>query len=112
MLPNNTICKLRKMIPMMLAACCALIVCMLVVSSTTLAATVTKDQCGYPDSSHLKRSLVVFNESAVLAKFSPATGGATRIGSGLQIRMWYNDEHALTLGVRQVVVRNSAGTII
>ena len=40
-----------------------------------------------------------FVESDVLAAFEPQLGGA-----GDVIKVWYSDEHALTLGVREVVV--------
>jgi hypothetical protein len=48
---------------------------------------------------------VVFNESEVLRKFEPqvATVGGT-------IRVFYNDEHALLLGVRRVTTTTTKGT--
>jgi len=59
--------------------------------------------CGYPDSSNLPRSADVFNESDVLA--------FADLGSGCNIfRAWYNDEHALTLGIRQVNIKTHSGT--
>jgi hypothetical protein len=49
---------------------------------------------GYPDSSHLPRSQVVFNESTVLKGFSiVGTGSSTGVAA------WYSDEHALLLGI-------------
>src|SRR3989442_11079401 len=68
------------------------------------------DNCGYPDNSNPPRSLVVFNESECLQAFSPASGGATIIGGGQAIKVWYTDEHALTLGIREVSVKTSGGT--
>ncbi len=48
---------------------------------------------GYPDNSSLPRSRVAFNESEVLRAYGRSPG---------EIRMWYNDEHAMLLGIRQV----------
>jgi hypothetical protein len=62
---------------------------------------------GYPFSSSNPRTSVIFNESGVLRKFDPSSNCAT---PGSTIKMWYNDEHALTLGVRQVIVKSSSGT--
>src|SRR5436190_23925804 len=67
------------------------------------------DNCGYPDNSNPPRSLVVFNESECLSAFSPASGGATTIGGGQTIKVWYTDEHALTLGIRAVTVKTAGG---
>jgi hypothetical protein len=53
----------------------------------------------YPDSSNLPRSLVDFNESEVLRTFDP--GAQQCVSNDGTIRLWYNDEHALTLGVRR-----------
>jgi hypothetical protein len=54
---------------------------------------------GYPDNSALPRSGAAFNESEVLSAFGRGAG---------QIRAWYTDEHALTLGVRQLFVDNKS----
>ena len=63
---------------------------------------------GYPDNTNLPRSSVVFNESDVLVAADP---GPSTCGAGQsQIKLWYSDEHAMTLGVRQVVVKNANGT--
>jgi len=63
---------------------------------------------GYPFKSSDPRTDVGFNESEVLRAFSPErTVDAT---PGLTIKVWYNDEHALTLGIRRVVVRTKTGT--
>jgi hypothetical protein len=51
---------------------------------------------------------VAFNESGVLVAFSPTT--TVQVGPGLTVNVWYSDEHAMTLGVRQIVVKSSAGT--
>ena len=53
----------------------------------------------YPDNSSA-RSSIAFNESEVLSAFGRGNG---------QIRAWYTDEHALTLGVRQLFVDNKTG---
>ena len=79
--------------------------------SAQSAATVTGINCtcnlNYPDNSNLPRSAVIFNESEVLRTSDP---GPTTCGStGSVIKMWYNDEHALLLGVRQVNVKTFSG---
>jgi hypothetical protein len=51
---------------------------------------------------------VVFNESDVLVAFSPQT--TVQVTPGLTVNVWYSDEHAMTLGVRQVSVITSSGT--
>jgi hypothetical protein len=50
---------------------------------------------------------VIFNESTVLRAFDPSTNCAT---PGSTIKLWYNDEHALTLGVRRIIVKTASGT--
>ena len=76
------------------------------VTITTGAATACS--LGYPDSSNLPRSLVAFNESEVLRATDPV--GSTCVSSATSVKVWYNDEHAMTLGVRSVVVKTAAGT--
>ncbi len=80
--------------------------------SSSSTATVTGINCNcnlsYPDNSNLPRSAVVFNESEVLRASDP---GMTTCGStGSVIKMWYNDEHALLMGVRAVSVKTFSGT--
>jgi hypothetical protein len=53
---------------------------------------------GYPDTSSTLSS-TVFNESATLRAYAPEIAGP-----GGTIKVWYNDEHAMTLGVREVDV--------
>jgi Flp pilus assembly protein TadG len=72
---------------------------------TTCPFAVTQCVIGYPFSSGNPRTSVTFNESAVLRAFAPQIAG-----SGDTIKVWYNDEHALTLGVRQVAVKTASGT--
>ena len=60
---------------------------------------------GYPDSSHAPLSSTAFSESTTLAAFAPASAGP-----GDTIKAWYTDEHALTLGIRQVAVKTKTGT--
>jgi hypothetical protein len=60
---------------------------------------------GYPFSSGNPKTSITFNESEVLRAFAPEMAGP-----GDTIKVWYNDEHALTLGVRQVVVKTKTGT--
>src|SRR5437016_4382122 len=72
------------------------------------AAGVTSCVIAYPFDSSDPRTSVDFNESEVLRAFSPQqTVNAT---PGLTIKVWYNDEHALTLGVRRVIVQTKTGT--
>jgi uncharacterized repeat protein (TIGR01451 family) len=56
----------------------------------------------YPTGVAPNLSSVVFNESSVLKAFG---------ADSLNIIAWYNDEHALTLGVRQVVVTQPSGAV-
>ena len=56
---------------------------------------------GYPFTSSNPRTKIVFNESEVLRSFAPELSR----GPGDTIKVWYNDEHALTLGVRQVGIK-------
>jgi hypothetical protein len=65
---------------------------------------------GYPTGQPPALSSVVFNESAVLRAFAAVPGGGAIAGPNDQIAVWYNDEHALTLGVRRVLVKTSSGT--
>jgi hypothetical protein len=60
---------------------------------------------GYPYGTPPALSSVVFNEGDVLQSFGPnlAYQGGT-------LKAWYNDERALLLGVRRVVVQKSSGT--
>lgn len=52
---------------------------------------------GYPYASSNSRTILAFNENEVLRTFTPAIAYQSD-----QIRVWYSDEHAMTLGVRQV----------
>jgi hypothetical protein len=61
--------------------------------------------CGYPYTSGTPLTSVVFNEVEVLRAIEPAGGAPTAI-----VRLFYNDEHALTLGVRSVVVKTASGS--
>lgn len=60
--------------------------------------------CGYPSGSTGLAS-VDFNENEVLRAIQPV-GGAPN-GT---VRVFYNDEHAMTLGVRSVVVKTASGS--
>jgi len=65
---------------------------------------------GYPDNSNLPKSAVVFAESDVLRAMDP---GPVNCGfAPTVIRAYYNDEHPLTLGIRQVTVITSHGTTV
>lgn len=63
----------------------------------------------YPDSSNIPMSLETFSESDCLVGASP---GPLTCGNATEIKLWYADEHALTLGVRRVIVKTQAGTTI
>jgi hypothetical protein len=69
----------------------------------TTQSTVVLD-CGYP-STGSPLSSTIFNEDGVLRAIVP--GGTS---SGGVVKAFYNDEHALTLGVRNVVVKSSSGS--
>jgi hypothetical protein len=64
----------------------------------------------YPDNSNLPRSGAVFNENEVLVATEPGSSTCGELPD--YIRLWYSDEHALTLGVRQVIVKEKTGTTI
>jgi hypothetical protein len=68
-----------------------------------VAATLVTD-CGYPQASNLPLTSVVFNESEVLRAIEGSGGAPTAT-----LRVFYSDEHALTLGVRQVTVMTATG---
>jgi len=55
--------------------------------------------CGYPYQSKNPLTNIGFSESEVLAAIVPSGGSPLAT-----IQLFYNDEHAMTLGVRQVVV--------
>jgi hypothetical protein len=73
----------------------------------TTCAPVGECTVTYPFSSENPLTSVVFNESEVLRSFTATVGTGCMPN---QIRLWYNDEHALTLGVRRVIVKTSSGT--
>jgi hypothetical protein len=60
--------------------------------------------CGYPMTGGSALSQVTFSENEVLRAIQPE--GAAPQGI---VRLFYSDEHALTLGVRNVVVKTAAG---
>jgi hypothetical protein len=61
--------------------------------------------CGYPTTTSNPLTATVFNENDVLRAIRPA--GAWPNGV---VQMFYNDEHAMTLGVREVAVKSSSAT--
>ena len=61
--------------------------------------------CGYPTTTSNPLTSTVFNENEVFRAIRPA--GAWPNGV---VQMFYNDEHAMTLGVREVAVKSSSGT--
>lgn len=66
-------------------------------------------QLGYPDNSNLPKSAVEFNENEVLRAMDPSSVTCGVLESGY-IKLWYSDEHAMTLGVRSVIVKRANGT--
>jgi hypothetical protein len=61
--------------------------------------------CGYPTTTTNPLTSTVFSENEVFRAIRPA--GAWPNGV---VQMFYNDEHAMTLGVREVAVKSSSGT--
>ena len=60
--------------------------------------------CGYPYSSTNPLTSTVFNESGVLRQIVPSGTWPNGV-----VSLFYNDEHAMTLGVRSVVVTSASG---
>ena len=58
----------------------------------------------YSDPAH-PRTAVVFNESEALQALEPSIASV-----GDTLRMFYTDEHAMLLGIRQATIRTKAGT--
>ena len=56
-------------------------------------------ECGYPFASVNPLTNILFNESSVLAAIVPSGGYPFA-----SIQLFYNDEHAMTLGVREAVI--------
>jgi hypothetical protein len=62
--------------------------------------------CGYPSSSSSNvLASVTFNEDGVLRTIEPSGSSSSGV-----VKLFYNDEHAMTLGVRSVVVASASGT--
>jgi hypothetical protein len=61
--------------------------------------------CGYPYASSNPLTSTVFNESEVLRAIQPSGSWPSGV-----VSLFYNDEHAMTLGVRSVVVKSASGT--
>jgi len=61
--------------------------------------------CGYPSASSNPLTSTTFNENEVLRAIRPAGSWPNGV-----VQMFYNDEHAMTLGVRQVAVKMMSGT--
>jgi hypothetical protein len=59
----------------------------------------------YPFASANSRTSLDFDESKMLRAYAPKT-----LGPGDVLKAWYNDEEAMVLGVRRVVVKTAAGT--
>jgi len=61
--------------------------------------------CGYPSTSSNPLTSTTFNENEVLRAIRPSGSWPNGV-----VQMFYNDEHAMTLGVRQVVGKMSSAT--
>ena len=61
---------------------------------------------GYPYTSTNPLTSLIFNESEILRGYSQGV-----MHPGDTIKVWYNDEHAIVLGVRQVIVKTSGGSV-
>lgn len=72
--------------------------------------TQTNCQIMYPFLSGNPATNVQFNESSVLAAYSPS--GSVTATPGMTLSAWYSDEHALTLGIRQIVVITAQGSTV
>jgi hypothetical protein len=60
-------------------------------------------ECGYPFASANPLTDILFNESSVLAAIVPSGGYPFA-----SVQLFYNDEHAMTLGVHQAVINGVA----
>ena len=60
----------------------------------------------YPYSSSIPRTSIAFGESEILRAFSTNVAGRRDT-----IKVWYNDERALALGVRRVIVTTTKGSV-
>ena len=62
--------------------------------------------CGYPYTSSTNvLTSVTFNEDGVLRGIEPSGSSSAGV-----VKLFYNDEHAMTLGVRSVVVTSASGS--
>src|SRR6185312_15881325 len=61
--------------------------------------------CGYPTTTSNPLTATVFNENEVFRAIRPAGSWPNGV-----VQMFYNDEHAMTLGVREVAVKTSSAT--
>jgi len=79
------------------------------INSIQVSASATAQGCqcdlGYPFASGNPLTSVDFNESEVLRGFGPNI--ASRGGS---IKLWYEDEHAMTLGIREITTLDGVVT--
>jgi hypothetical protein len=62
-------------------------------------------ECGYPYASSNALTGILFNESSVLGAIVPSGGYPLA-----SIQLFYNDEHAMTLGVREVTIDGATET--
>src|SRR5439155_668532 len=61
----------------------------------------------YPFASSEPRTAVLFGTSQMVRAFQPGVAGG-----GERLKVFYNDDHALTLGVRRVIVKTTRGTTV
>jgi hypothetical protein len=62
--------------------------------------------CGYPVTGGSSLAATTFNENEVLRAIRPAGSWPNGV-----VQLFYNDEHAMTLGVREVAVKSTSGTV-
>ena len=99
--------KLLFLGPRVTSLTCGLAVClstMGVLAATNSPPCCPTCQMDYPYACANPRTSVTFNESEILRAF-----GTNVAGRHDTIKVWYNDEQALALGVRRVIVITPAG---
>lgn len=62
------------------------------------------DNCGYPDKSNPPRSLVRFQDAGQVTRIG-LPGTVVGPASGESLKLWYSGQHAMTLGVRKIEIK-------
>jgi hypothetical protein len=78
--------------------------------ASNLGAFAQIDVCGYPDNSNSPRSLVRFKSNECVASIAPQPGSFVALGAGESIRLWYSGPHAITLGLRKIILKQGKST--